>query len=151
MTIGKVVECAACTAHRDGADREQQQQHWIGPAFRGERNPPPAWKQQQPCPNRPVEPGEARIGPRPSRQITLDPIGLVYIAGIAGERGCSFALDAVAVIRMSDHVRYAAPSLSSQKRLFEDRVMSERRGPRIYIAAGLAPAAQVELGWRQAH
>jgi len=29
--------------------------------------------------------------------------------------------------------------------------MSERRGPRIYIAAGLAPGAEVELGWRQAH
>ena len=29
--------------------------------------------------------------------------------------------------------------------------MSERRRPRIYIAAGLAPGAEVEIGWRQAH
>ena len=29
--------------------------------------------------------------------------------------------------------------------------MSERRGPRIYITAGLAPGAEVEIGWRQAH
>ena len=43
IPVGDIVQRAAGAAHRDGAYRKEQQQDWIGPAPRGERNSPPAW------------------------------------------------------------------------------------------------------------
>ena len=48
----------------------------------GERRRPPAWHQQQPRSDRPVETGEAQIGPRPGRRARIDPV-----AGRVGNAG----------------------------------------------------------------
>ena len=60
VAVDEVVEGAAGAAHDDGARGEQEQQPEIGPAAggRGERDRPPAGKQQQPGADGPVEPGK---------------------------------------------------------------------------------------------
>ena len=65
IAVGDVVQGAAGAAHRHGADAEEGDEPPVGPAIGGERDAPPAGKEQQPGADRPVEPGQADIGAQP--------------------------------------------------------------------------------------
>src|SRR5438105_3358963 len=82
LAVGDVVQRAAGAAHCDGADREQQQQHRVGPSRPSQRNAPPAREQQEPSADRPVPSRQPRIRLRPPRQPAIGPIPLANVARI---------------------------------------------------------------------
>ena len=78
VAVDDVVIGAAGAAHDDGADQEQNQVPEIreAPAGRvgGQRRRPPARPQQEPPADRPLQPGEPGIGPKPLRHDTVRPV-----------------------------------------------------------------------------
>ena len=96
IAIEDVVIGAAGAAHGDRADQEQQQMPNVGPAMdgvAGERGRPPAWREQQLPPGRPVEPrelhvGKRKIGRQPQDQTVGTRVGQRAVAlGLGGQRG----------------------------------------------------------------
>jgi len=86
IAIGNVVPGAAGAAHGERANEEQRndegQLAGLADDAGGQRRRPPAWRQQQPGSDRPIETGEPQIGPQPRRRAGVDPVaGRISNAG----------------------------------------------------------------------
>ena len=77
VAVDDVVPGAAGAAHRERADEEQHEVPGIGGTGvardRRKAGRPPAWNQEQPRADRPIEPGEAQIGPGPGGRLADRP------------------------------------------------------------------------------
>ena len=74
VAVGDVVQRAARPAHRHRADREEQQQRRVGPALPRRARCPTSRGQQQPGPDRPVQPRQPGIRPPRRAGQAPDPV-----------------------------------------------------------------------------